>query len=148
MDETSTKVDELLSGYLDGELTQQDRQRVRLRLENCPRYAQRLRELESISASLGKLRVDSAEENRQQWRKVMDNAFDRTAQGVGWLLVIGAALVIVGYGAYEFVLADWEPPLVKWAVAALYVGFAVLLLTVLRQRLIARRKDRYKDVEI
>ena len=78
----------------------------------------------------------------------MDNAFDRTAQGFGWLLVIGAALVIVGYGGYEFVLADWEPPLVKLAVAALYVGFAVLLLSVLRQRLVARRKDRYKDVEI
>ena len=78
----------------------------------------------------------------------MDNAFDRTAQGFGWLLVIGAALVIVGYSGYEFVLADWEPPLVKWAVAALYVGFAVLLLIVLRQRLAARRKDKYKDVEI
>ena len=61
---------------------------------------------------------------------------------------MGASLVLVGYGGYEFLLADVEPPLVKWAVGALYVGFAVLLLSVLRQRLSARRNDRYKDVEI
>ena len=100
------------------------------------------------SASLGKLRFDMTEEDRQRWGEVMDNAYDRTARGLGWLLVVGAALVIVGYGGYEFVLADWEAPLVKWAVAALYVGFAVLLLSVLHQRLRAHQKDRYKDVEI
>ena len=148
MDEACARVDELLSGYLDGELTQSDRQRVGLHLESCPRCAQRLRELESISASLGELRFDMTEEDRQRWGEVMDNAYDRTIRGFGWLLVVGAALVIVGYGSYEFVLADWEAPLVKWAVAALYVGFAVLLLSVLHQRLRARRKDRYKDVEI
>lgn len=78
----------------------------------------------------------------------MDNALDRTARGIGWLLVVGAALVLAGYGGYTYVLADMGPPLVKWAVGALYLGFAGLLLSVLRHRLKARRNDRYKDVEI
>ena len=122
MDKACARIDELLSGYLDGELTQKDRQRVGLHLESCPRCTERIRELEKISASVGKLRFDMTEEDRQQWREEMDSAFDRTARGIGWLLVVGAALVIVGYGGYEFVLADWEPPLVKWGTAALYVG--------------------------
>lgn len=78
----------------------------------------------------------------------MDNAFERTASGIGWLLVVGAVFVLVGYAGYEFLLAEVEPPLVKWAVGALYLGLAVLLLSVLRQRLRARKTDKYKDVEI
>lgn len=78
----------------------------------------------------------------------MDNAWERTASGIGWLLVAGAVVVLGGYAGYEFLLADVEPPLVKWAVAALYAGLALLLLSVLRQRLKARKTDKYKDVEI
>ena len=78
----------------------------------------------------------------------MDNAFDRTMRGMGWLLVVGAVLLLVGYGGYEFILSDVEPPFVKWAVGAVYLGLAVLLLSVLRQRLSARKTDPYKDVEI
>ena len=78
----------------------------------------------------------------------MNDAVVRTARGVGWMLVIGGVLVMVGYIGYEFVLTHADPPLIKWAVGALYLGFAVLLLSVLRQRFVARRKDKYKDVEI
>ena len=148
MDEAGAKIDELLSGYLDGELTQRDRQRVDLHLANCPSYRARLRELETLRASVGRLRLDMDPDDRERWRKVMDNAFERTASGIGWLLVVGAVFVLVGYAGYEFLLAEVEPPLVKWAVGALYLGLAVLLLSVLRQRLRARKTDKYKDVEI
>ena len=148
MDESCAKVDELLSGYLDGELTHKDRQHVDLHLGSCARCTARLRELDSLSASVGRLRDDMDPEDRERWRKLMDNAFDRTVRGMGWVLVVGAALLLVGYGGYEFILSDVEPPFVKWAVAAVYLGLAVLLLSVLRQRLKARKTDRYKDVEI
>ena len=148
MDEACAKVDELLSGYLDGELTQKDRQRVDLHLEGCTRCQARLRELDTLSASVGRLRDDMDPEDREQWRKVMDNAFDRTVRGIGWLLLVGAVLLLVGYAGYEFILTDLDPPFLKWAVAAVYVGLAVLLLSVLRQRLSARKTDKYKDVEI
>lgn len=148
MDEACAKVDESLSGYLDGELTQKDRQRVDRHIEGCARCTGRLRELESLSASVGKLRVDASQDDQRQWRKVMDKAFERTASGIGWLLVVGAVFVLGGYAGYEFLLADMEPTFVKWAVGALYLGLAVLLLSVLRQRLRARKTDKYKDVEI
>lgn len=148
MDEACANVDELLSGYLDDELTQKDRQRVDRHIEGCARCTARFRELDTLSASVGRLRVDMAPEDRERWRKVMDNAFERTANGIGWVLVVGAVFVLVGYAGYEFLLADVEPPMVKWAVGALYLGLAVLLLSVLRQRLKARKMDRYKDVEI
>ena len=139
-------VDELLSGYMDGELTQQERQRVEIHMGGCQRCSARLRELGKLRASIGKLQLNGIAE--EEWKLMMNDAVARTARGVGWLLVIGGVLAMVGYIGYEFVLAHADPPLIKWAVGALYLGFAVLLLSVLRQRFVARRKDKYKDVEI
>lgn len=139
-------VDELLSGYLDGELTQQERQRVEVHVDGCQRCSARLRELGKLRTSVGKLQLDGIA--KEEWKEMMNDAVARTARGAGWLLFVGGMLALVGYIGYEFVLSHTEPPLVKWAVGALYLGLAALLMSVLRQRLVARRKDKYRDVEI
>ena len=77
----------------------------------------------------------------------MADSTTRTMQGVGWLLVIAAALVLVGVIGYAMFFSD-ESSWVVWVVGALYLGFGVLLLSVLRQRLIARKTDKYEDVDI
>ena len=77
----------------------------------------------------------------------MADSTTRTIQGVGWLLVIAAALVLVGVIGYAMFFSD-ESSWVVWVVGALYLGFGVLLLSVLRQRLIARKTDKYEDVDI
>lgn len=51
----------------------------------------------------------------------------------------------IGYGM--FFCGD-ESPVIVWVVGGFYLGFAVLLLSVLRQRLIERKSDKYTDVEI
>ncbi len=78
----------------------------------------------------------------------MNDATVRTSRGAGWLLFIAGALLLAGVAIYEFVFATDMPPLIKYGTAALYLGLAGLFISVLRQRLIARKTDKYKDVEI
>lgn len=67
---------------------------------------------------------------------------------VGLTLFFAGVLALIGYGLYGL-LADAEAPaIVKFGVLALYGGMAVLGLLALRQRLIVRRTDRYRDIEI
>jgi len=76
---------------------------------------------------------------------------DTTARftgGLGWLLVLAGVLGLGGYAIYAFAIDAEAPLYIKLLVGALYGGLALLLLSVLRQQLIARRTDRYKDVEI
>ncbi len=77
----------------------------------------------------------------------MSDSTTRTIQGLGWLLVIAAALVLVGVVGYVMFFSG-ESSWVTWVVGALYLGFGILLLSVLRQRLIERKSDRYDDVKI
>ena len=139
-------VGELLSGYLDGELTQQQRQRVELHCDACTECKESLEELRALQESIGKAQL--SEVGQDVWRERMDNATVRTSRGIGWLLFLGGVLVAIGIGGYEFVFNSSLSLVEKVSVGAIYCGLAVLLFSVLRQRLIERKTDKYKDVEI
>ncbi|MEJ2382782.1 MAG: zf-HC2 domain-containing protein [Xanthomonadales bacterium] len=139
-------VGERLSGYLDGELTQQQRQRVRLHLEECAECAKLLDELTALRARLGESDLSGRSDDR--WREDMNESGVTLSRGLGWLLLIGAGVIIGAIAVFEFLTepglgAGW-----KVLISAFYLGWLGLFVSVLRQRLIERKTDRYKDVEI
>ena len=83
-----------------------------------------------------------------EWREDMDDSGVTLSRGLGWLLLIGAGVIIGAIAAFEFLTdpglgAGW-----KVLISAFYLGWLGLFVSVLRQRLIERKTDRYKDVEI
>jgi hypothetical protein len=78
----------------------------------------------------------------------MEDPMVRLARRVGWVLFLGAALIIGGIVTFEFLTDPGLGGFWKLLVAALYLGLAALFVSVLRQRLLERKTDRYKDVEI
>ena len=75
---------------------------------------------------------------------------DRTAgiaSGLGWLLFLGGVLVLGGVAIYALAIDAEAPLYIKLGVGALYGGLGLLLLSVLRQQLTARKTDKYKDVQ-
>ena len=69
-------------------------------------------------------------------------------RGIGWLLLVGGALALGGFAIYALVIDEEASLFIKLTVGAIYGGLALLLLSVLRQRLIERKTDKYKDVQI
>ena len=145
-DHIDQHVGELLSGYIDGELTQQERQRVDIHCESCAECLQLRSELRELRRDVGDARLSEIGEDK--WREMMSDSTVQATRGIGWLLLIGGFLALAGNGIYEL-LTD---PSVGWPekllVAVIYGGFALLFVSVLRQRLIERKSDKYKDVEI
>lgn len=139
-------VEDQLSGFLDGELTQQQRQRVQLHLEDCAECARLLDELTALRSRMGRTDLSGLPEDR--WRENMNDSAVTLSRGLGWLALIGAGVVIGAIGVFEFLTdpglgAGW-----KLLFTVFYLGWLGLFISVLRQRLIERRTDRYKDVEI
>jgi hypothetical protein len=62
--------------------------------------------------------------------------------------MIAGLLVVAGIGLFGFIVASDISIGIKLIIAAIYGGLAMLLYSVLRQRLIERKTDKYKDVEI
>ena len=137
---------EQLSGYVDGELTQQQRQRVDVHCASCTECAKDLHALQELRESIGNARLSN--KNQDVWREMMNDSTVQTTRGIGWLLLIGGALACLGIGVFVFLFESSVGLVEKLIVSAIYGGLALLFYSVLRQRLIERKTDKYKDVEI
>lgn len=140
-------VGELLSGFIDGELTQQEQQRVRLHCETCEVCAEQLAALTALRQQVGQTAFGTHDAN--QWREEMDDMPTRASRGLGWLLLIGGALIAAGFFVLVFFLnVDGLSLVERLIIGGIYGGLLLLFVSVLRQRLIERKTDKYKDVEI
>ena len=66
---------------------------------------------------------------------------------LGWSLIGAGLLLLYGYSIYDFMTDSSEPIWVRLTLAGIGLGFLILFLHVLRQRLIARKTDRYRDIQ-
>jgi len=143
---TTQHVGELLSGLLDGELTQQQRQVVSVHCDNCPQCRKDLEDLRMLRQRIGQSALSDIGEDK--WRESMDDQRVDTPRRLGWLFFIGGLLVIAAAILVEFLFSDEMEVGMKILFIAIYGGLAALFYSVLRQRLIERKTDKYKDVEI
>jgi predicted anti-sigma-YlaC factor YlaD len=134
-----------LSAYVDGELPADERERLEEHLAACEECRQELAELASLKEELKMIRFKEPTdaEIEQFWRSV----YNRLERGIGWILFSVGAIVLLCYGAFKLVEEIIRDPTVAWAVkigvVALLFGGVILFVSLLRERLAIRRKDRY-----
>jgi predicted anti-sigma-YlaC factor YlaD len=136
----------MISGYLDGELTQGDRQQVEVHLDSCGECRRTFDDMAKLQNAVGKLSFGDLPPD--EWSRIMNDLTVRSSRGLGWLLYVAGIVVVLGYTGYAFAVDDEIPALIKSGLAALVVGTLLLFVSVLRQRMVARKTDKYKDVEI
>lgn len=144
--ESCERVEQMLSGYLDGELTQGDRQRVEVHIDACPSCQRVYDDLSELQDQVGQLKLDRM--SPSEWSSIMSNVPIKGSRSIGWILLIAGSVIISVYGMWEFATDDTVPALVKTSLFAIYLGLAFLLISVGWQRLVERKTDKYKDIEI
>ncbi len=65
----------------------------------------------------------------------------------GLVLILITVALLLGYGAYEMILDQEMSLLVKIAVVGLYLGFVIVFIAVLLQRIKEQKSDKYIEVE-
>lgn len=141
------RINELVSGYLDGELTQGDMQRVDVHLKSCARCRQMLDDMTKLRGAVARSQ-SPMELEQQQWERIMNDLPARASSGVGWILLISGFVALTGISIWQFAIDNQVPWYIKLAIGAAGFGTLFLFLSVLRQRLISWKSDKYKDVQI
>lgn len=134
----------LISGYLDGELTQRDDQRVRLHLEDCA-------DCRSIADGMRKLKEATMTSEFQvpedtQWDEKPRGGISGFLSNFGWMIVIAWAIALTGYLVW-LVATDAENLLEAILVFGLWLGFGLVFLSVLIDRLKTFKTDPYRRIE-
>ena len=128
----------LLTGYLDGVLTQGDRQRVAVHLETCPDCRRTLEEMRRIRDVARATPFRSLTDD--QWDESPRSSFSRWARNAGWALLalwLAATLVLV------VVLpdADVDPLLGRVMIWGAVAGWLALFASAALDRYATSRTD-------
>ena len=134
----------LLMGLIDGELTPQETSEVDAHLIRCASCREEYEQLRETADKIGTISFE--EPHDQVLDKLWRSPYSRFTRNSGLLLVFAGWLSLVIYGLYEAFKSNDEPVFSKIAVAAVLIGFIILLITVVRERIISYKTDPYKEV--
>jgi anti-sigma factor RsiW len=134
----------LLSGWVDGMLTQQERQQVQLHLDTCALCRRELADLVALrDAARHTPFLVPADE---QWSELPKTTGSRVLRLSGWAL-LATWLAVMTTVAVVLLLRSGAPAWERLLVIGGAGGFALLLLSALLDRLQQLGTDRYRRVQ-
>ena len=142
------KYKEMLMGYLDGELSEVQAGEVEKHLNVCTGCSEELGQFRKLKEITDDINLSEPEDRifDQYWSCV----YNRIERRIGWILlsVSGIFLAIwFGFMAIEAIVNDHTISVwLKAGLLVFYASLVILLISVLKEKLHFRKKDRYKDV--
>ena len=132
----------LISGMIDGELDKEQAADLDAHLDDCFDCQRELDSLRRLFTGTGEaFGGDTPPE--EAWDTFLDNVYNRIERQTGWVLLLAGLVALALFGTYQFVAEPWGSALIKTLVATPVIGFIVLFISVLRQRLEELKTDRY-----
>ncbi|MEW6412331.1 MAG: zf-HC2 domain-containing protein [Candidatus Zixiibacteriota bacterium] len=139
---------ELLAGYVDGELSDEQRVAFEQALLTDPELRAELEEFRKLKEVTSMVRY--ADLPPEVWDSYWQDLYRKLERGVGWILFSLGAIVLLSFGLFQFfsqLYIDPEVPIwIKIGVTALAVGSVILLVSFVRERLFAYKRDRYREI--
>jgi anti-sigma factor RsiW len=134
----------LLSGYIDGVLSQGEEQRVRLHLEDCQSCSSLIEEMKQLREATMTTAFTVPPDD--QWDERPRGNASRLSFGLGWTFLLVWLVGVAGFALG----ALWSGPyslIEKLLVFGGLTGIALLFLSALMDRLKNLGRDRYRRID-
>ena len=139
---------DMMMGYLDNELNDEQRRRFEEHAKGCSECAGELKEFKKLKEITDEVTLVEPED--RIWQEYWGGVYNRIERSVGWILLSVAGIVLIIYGGFRAIEEMIKDPnietMLKVGLLALIVGLAILFVSVLRERFYFWKKDRYKDI--
>lgn len=131
----------LLSGYIDGELDENDRDAVEKHLAACDVCRTEYEKLRDLVEVTSEMRFK--EPAKEVWDDYWSRVYNRLERGAGWMVFVLGIIVWAAWGVYCFVKDPTIEAVEKVVVAAPIIGILILLISVIRERVYKSKFDKY-----
>ena len=135
----------LLVGLLDGELDPQETMEVNDHLMRCSQCRDEFEQLRETTGKLESVTFETPSD--ETLRRLWKNPFSRLSRIGGLLLVIMGYAALIGYALFVYFTSGKEVIWNKLSVAAIVIGFIILFVHVVVERVKTYGKDPYKEIE-
>jgi hypothetical protein len=136
----------MISGFLDNELTQQEQQTVQIHIDSCESCAQEFRDLQALKQQMASLEYPTTDSATLE--QLEHDLLANSSQKLGWSLLAAGWLGLSIFGLIMFFQSDEVPLLLRLFYGLMVIGGLSLFISVLRQRLMTYKNDKYRKVKL
>lgn len=138
-----------IMALLDEELNEDQIGDVKKHLETCDKCSDDYSSIKKVKEVTGKMKFKKLPEF--YWDDYWKHIYNRIERGLSWLFLSLGAIIILSFAGWEFLdklIADQEVhPLLKWGIFVFLIGIIILLISILREKIMVKRVDKYKEIE-
>jgi predicted anti-sigma-YlaC factor YlaD len=142
------KIKELIPSYHDSHLSKDQKKMIENHVEECEECRRELEEMGRFEEVMQKMELKQPP--KEMWQVYWTSVYNRLERRIGWILLSIGAIIMLFFGGYKAVEGIIEDPtipfIVKVGILAALGGLAILLVSVGRERIFVRKRERYKEV--
>jgi hypothetical protein len=139
----------LTENYLDENLTPEEKNELFEILDNNAKLKKEFEEQKRIKEALSVMMLQNP--SREAWDGYWTELYNKLERGFAWILISIGAIIVLAFAAIQFVEklleTDKLPLLEKAGIFLLIIGFAVLVVSLLREKLFKNKHDKFKEVQ-
>ena len=143
------EVKRLIFRYYDDELSKEEEKALKQHLSECSDCRKEFKGMSRFEEVMRKMKLK--EPQKEVWKIYWHSVYNRLERNIGWILLSIGAMVLLFYGGYKIVDGIIENPttplFLKIRILISLAGIVVLFVSLLREQLFVRKRERYKEVE-
>lgn len=134
---------------LDGELAESEISKVKKHLESCDHCKEIYASIKNVKEVTGEMKFKKLPEF--YWDDYWTHIYNRIERGLSWLFISLGAIIVLVFASWklldELVTDQLMNPLLKGGIFILIIGIIILVISVVREKWLVRRVDKYKEIE-
>jgi len=138
-----------IMAYLDHELSAAESVQIERKIAEDPQYRKYYHQMQKLKEVTGAMKFKILPD--MYWDEYWQHVYNRLERGISWILISLGAIVVLSFAIWTAVsdlLADQTiNPFLKCGILILIVGIVTLFVSILREKLMVRKVDKYKEVE-
>jgi hypothetical protein len=138
-----------IMALVDDELPEDEKKQICAHIKTCTTCAREYASLTKLKGVTGEMKMKKLPEF--YWDEYWQHIYNRIERGISWLLISIGTIIILGYVLWqalgELIADEQINPLVKGGIFILLIGVLILLVSVIREKIMVRKVDRYREVE-
>jgi len=139
----------LLMGAVDNELNADERKEFERLLADNPAFKKEYQEYVKLKEATKNMKFKNPP--AELWDSYWLNVYNRIERGLGWILLSIGCIILLTFAGYHFfrviVFEANLPLIIKISIFSVIAGLAVLLVSIVRERIFIYKSDPYKEIK-
>lgn len=139
----------LMELALEGELSVKEKNEFEELLSNNSKLKGEFEDQQKVKEVLMNMSLKNP--GKEFWDGYWLSIYNKIERGIAWILISVSAIIIAAYGIIEAVgklLKDTQIPMfLKVSIIVFTIGVAILIFSLIREKIAVSKKDKYKEIQ-